>query len=158
MREIPFEDEFDAVINVFTSFGYLETEDEDRKVLREVHKALKPGGWFLLEVANHDDLMRRYATPTVETDPLEDGTVVVWRSRFDPLPNRYEAHGVLRFPDGRTGEAYHSCRSYALLELVDMLEGMGLSVRACSGVLDGGELSLESRRLVIVSQKTGPAR
>jgi SAM-dependent methyltransferase len=80
MREIPFEDEFDAVINVSTSFGYLETENEDRKVLREVHKALKPGGRFLLEVANRDDLMRRYATASVETDSLEDGTVVVWRS------------------------------------------------------------------------------
>src|SRR2546427_9467293 len=28
MKHVPFENEFDAVINVFTSFGYLENEDE----------------------------------------------------------------------------------------------------------------------------------
>ena len=34
MREIPFTDEFDAVINMFTAFGYFDSEDEDVRVLR----------------------------------------------------------------------------------------------------------------------------
>ena len=34
MREIPFEGNFDAVINMFTAFGYLESEEEDAKVLQ----------------------------------------------------------------------------------------------------------------------------
>ena len=50
MRRIPFEGEFDAVINMFTAFGYLESEEEDQEVLRQVYKALKPGGVFLLEM------------------------------------------------------------------------------------------------------------
>ena len=33
MRDIPFTDEFDAVINMFTAFGYFESEEEDEKVL-----------------------------------------------------------------------------------------------------------------------------
>ncbi|HJT54986.1 MAG TPA: class I SAM-dependent methyltransferase, partial [Ktedonobacteraceae bacterium] len=43
MRNIPFENEFDAVINIFTAFGYLENEDEDQLVLQQIQKALKPG-------------------------------------------------------------------------------------------------------------------
>ncbi|MDR7434998.1 MAG: class I SAM-dependent methyltransferase [Armatimonadota bacterium] len=42
MREIPFEDEFDAVINMFTSFGYFDDERDHLKVLQGVHKSLKP--------------------------------------------------------------------------------------------------------------------
>jgi ubiquinone/menaquinone biosynthesis C-methylase UbiE len=55
MRAIPFQDESDAVINIFTSFGYLETEAEDAEVLRAVHTALKPGGTLLLEFVNRDE-------------------------------------------------------------------------------------------------------
>ena len=33
MREIPFENKFDAIVNMYSSFGYLESEAEDLKVL-----------------------------------------------------------------------------------------------------------------------------
>lgn len=52
MREVPFEGEFDVVVNLFTAFGYLESDDEDQKVLHQVTKALKPGGQFTLDVYN----------------------------------------------------------------------------------------------------------
>ena len=50
MREIPVEDEsFDAVINLFTAFGYFEDEDDDQRVLNEVARVLRPGGAFLID-------------------------------------------------------------------------------------------------------------
>ncbi len=60
MRSIPFESEFDAVINIFTSFGYFEKEEDHLQVLKEVHKSLKPGGRFLLEFQNRDWLVRHF--------------------------------------------------------------------------------------------------
>ena len=48
MRAIPFTQEFDAAFNIFSSWGYLESEQEDEKVLAAVASALKPGGAFLL--------------------------------------------------------------------------------------------------------------
>ena len=44
MREIPFEAEFDVVVNLFTAFGYLESEAEDQRVFAQVRKALRPEG------------------------------------------------------------------------------------------------------------------
>ena len=43
MRDIPFVDEFHAVINIFTAFGYFETDAENELVLHQVHKALRRG-------------------------------------------------------------------------------------------------------------------
>src|SRR5207248_11796274 len=60
MREIPFVDEFDAIINIFTAFGYLESDAEDQRVLHQVHKALRPGGRFLLELMHRDALVRGF--------------------------------------------------------------------------------------------------
>ena len=58
MRDIPFTGEFDGTYNVFTSFGYLETDEEDQKVLTAVGRALKTGSPFLLELMGRDSLMR----------------------------------------------------------------------------------------------------
>ena len=52
MREIPFTDEFDAVINMFTAFGYFDSEDEDVRVLEAVANALESGGKLLLDTIN----------------------------------------------------------------------------------------------------------
>src|SRR3972149_5253640 len=37
MRNIAFENEFDAVINMFTAFGYLGSDEEDQKVINGVY-------------------------------------------------------------------------------------------------------------------------
>lgn len=42
----------DAVFNLFTSFGYFETEEEDKSVFRSVAEALKPDGYFVLDFLN----------------------------------------------------------------------------------------------------------
>lgn len=44
MREIPFADEFDAVVNIFTAFGYLESEQEDQLVLARVARRFAQRG------------------------------------------------------------------------------------------------------------------
>lgn len=50
MRAFPFEGEFDAAYNVWTSFGYFERPGEDLKALKAAARALKPGGLFLLDI------------------------------------------------------------------------------------------------------------
>ena len=42
----------DAVCNLFTSFGYFETESEDKKIFRSVADALNDKGFFVLDFLN----------------------------------------------------------------------------------------------------------
>jgi len=51
-RQIPFVDEFDVI----GAFDVLEHIEEDELVLREIHKALKPGGGMMLTVPQHQFL------------------------------------------------------------------------------------------------------
>ncbi|KAK4045183.1 hypothetical protein OUZ56_032591 [Daphnia magna] len=53
MREMPFEDVFDGAYCWNTSFGYFD-ETQNQAVIARVHKALKRGGQFLLDVINRD--------------------------------------------------------------------------------------------------------
>lgn len=57
MRVLPFRTgAFDVVTSFFTSFGYFEEEYDDMRVLREVRRVLKPGGTFLLDFLNAEEV------------------------------------------------------------------------------------------------------
>jgi SAM-dependent methyltransferase len=69
MRKLFRENSFDFILNVFTSFGYFETEEEDCDVVDAVYKALKPVGIFVLDYFNSNKIvcdMKMSETKTIE--------------------------------------------------------------------------------------------
>jgi biotin carboxylase/SAM-dependent methyltransferase len=56
MRELVFENRFDAVINWFNSFGYFDIET-DFDVLKRLCRALRSGGHLLIEAPNRGDIL-----------------------------------------------------------------------------------------------------
>jgi SAM-dependent methyltransferase len=155
MRAIPFENEFDAVINIFTAFGYFESEEEDQKVLQQVHRALKPGGRFLLETKHREDVMRQYRSSGVTR--FDDGLLVTHESELDLLASRNAVRMTMLFPDGRRKEYRHSVRMYTLTELARLCDAAGLRLEAHHGSLDGSPLTLDSKRLVLLTSRADAA-
>jgi SAM-dependent methyltransferase len=151
MREIDFADEFDAVINMFTSFGYLESEAEDEKVLGKVAQALKSGGKFLLDVVNRDRLVRDFQAR--EWHAADEGWLVLEERTFDHLSGRMETRWVCVARDGVRYERLSSVRLYTTSELRTMLERAGLKVTNLFGDYDGSPYSWDSQRLIVVACK-----
>ncbi|MBA3717362.1 MAG: class I SAM-dependent methyltransferase [Actinobacteria bacterium] len=57
-RELPFPDgRFDAVLNLFTSIGYVGREG-DTQAFREFRRVLRPGGRLVVETMHRDRLVR----------------------------------------------------------------------------------------------------
>ncbi|MES2141118.1 MAG: class I SAM-dependent methyltransferase [Bacteroidota bacterium] len=52
MRKITGEEQFDYVLNLFTSFGYFENERDNYDTIQRVSKVLKPKGIFVLDFMN----------------------------------------------------------------------------------------------------------
>ena len=150
MRNIPFDNEFDAIINIFTSFGYLQDEDEDQQVLQQVYKALKPGGKFLLETVHQARVVRTISPHSITR--YSDDLIVLEERHIDLLTSRNEVRVSLLHPQGKRTEHRQSMRIYTLTELVHMLKNVGLQVRAYYGGLEGGPLTLDSR-LALLAQK-----
>jgi SAM-dependent methyltransferase len=151
MRDIPFENEFDAVINLFSAFAYLENQAEDQKVLAQVHKALKPDGRFLIEIIHRESLMRRLLPFGIMRH--DDGLLELEERRFNLLTSRMEVHVTMIEPSGGRTEYNHAMRIYTLTELAGMVEAAGLRLEAYYGGLDGSELTLDSRRMVLMARK-----
>lgn len=152
MRHIPCQSEFDAVINLFGSFGYLENEEEDQQVLQQVQQALKPGGLFLLETMQREALLHSFAFH--EINRHEDGLIVLQERSFDLLSSRSHAQITLLAADGQRSEYHHSVRLYTLTELARLLNNAGLPIQAYYGGLDGRDLHLTSQRQVVVCRKS----
>ncbi len=151
MRRIPFASEFDAVINIFNTFGYLESEAEDLAVLRAVAGALNPGGLFLLETVSRDAILRHFVPAAV--DHLADGTLVLQEQAFDLRTSRLAVAITLIEPDGARRTYSQSIRIYTPTELCGLHEAAGLQVEGVYGGLDGSPLTLDSLRLVVLARK-----
>ncbi|WP_126427700.1 class I SAM-dependent methyltransferase [Brevibacillus marinus] len=101
MREIPFVSEFDIVVNLFTSFGYFATDEENNRVVRNMATALKPGGEVVIDYLN-PDYVKNHLIPTSEREVsgltirerrwIEDGFVkkqIVVRDAEQAEPREY---------------------------------------------------------------------
>ena len=58
MRDIHHNNEFDLVVNLFTSFGYFEKNSENVRVVRSISKSLKKSGYFFFDFLNGAYLKR----------------------------------------------------------------------------------------------------
>jgi SAM-dependent methyltransferase len=152
MREIPFDDYFDAVINMYSSFGYLESETEDLRVLESIARSLKPGGRLLLDMLNREWAVANYIQNDWHADP--DGTLYVEHRALDLASSRMRVRFIIVGPDGERRDSIgHDIRLYTLTEMTRLLEGVGLAgVEACGG-FDGEPYGIESRRMVLCARK-----
>ena len=154
MRRLPFADaSFDAVLNLFNAFGYLEDDAQDELVLGEVARVLRPGGRFLQELANREALVRGWHDSDVTR--TGDGLVVLQERTLNLRSGRERVRYTLLGPDGRQTTREHTIRLYALTELEAMLGRAGLELLAVHGDLDGGPLELDSSFLVTLSGRAG---
>ena len=149
MREIPWTERFDAVINIFTSFGFFAEDRENQRVLEGVFRALKPGGKFLIDVSNRDRLMRIWRDRAWE----EVNGVPLWRERdFDPVSGRV-TETIRWLEDGQTRDRTFRVHSYSATELTRLLAEAGLNPIAYYGDFQLAPFSKDTGRLIVLSEK-----
>lgn len=150
MRELPYRGQFDAVINMFSSFGYFDRVEDDHKVLAGVARALKPRGKFLMERFNRESMA--YELPMQAWRVQEDGSIVLQEDTFDVLLGRYDTRQIVIDKEG-TREHRGSVRAYTLPELKDLFDRTGLHIHRVLGGLDLSPYRARSRRLVLYAVK-----
>lgn len=65
MRDPIDTDPMDAVFNLFTSFGYFDHEQDDKKVFQSVYAVLKPGGYFVLDYLNEEYVRKNIVSESI---------------------------------------------------------------------------------------------
>ncbi|MBD0329088.1 MAG: methyltransferase domain-containing protein [Thermoleophilia bacterium] len=147
MRTLPWTERFDRALLWFTTFGYFGDED-NRRVLAEACASLRPGGRLAIELHNRDVYVRRMLPMTGSE---RDGDLLVDRHRFDVHSGRtFTERVVVR--GGRVRKAEFSVRFFTFTELRDWLLAAGFA-RVDGYDADGGELTEETRRMIVVGTR-----
>jgi SAM-dependent methyltransferase len=156
MRRIRFVNEFDAVINMFTSFGYFEREEDHLLTLKRVTAALKPGGRFLIDVANRDIIIKNFRAQEWSRSGklliLEERELDYERSRTKNRWVIYALTGYLR-RQRKVVEKIFSLRLFSPHELILLIQQAGMKVIRTASSLDGAPLSPDRHRILILARK-----
>ncbi len=148
MRTLPWPDEsFDGVISWFTSFGYFD-DDENRGVLAEARRVLRPGGRLLIEANNLVALLPRWRPESVIE---RDGDFVIDRRWLDPTSGRALTERVV-VRNGRVRRFRFSVRMFLAVELGDWLRQAGFVTVAFYDE-QGQPLTAEGRRMIAVAER-----
>jgi SAM-dependent methyltransferase len=154
MRRLRFKNEFDAAVNLWTSFGYFLDPAEDLRVLKGVAKALKPGGKFLIDVINADWVKRNKMTKHWER--LEDGSI---RLEEIELQNGRDFSQINNWTVIRRGHPPASAafflRLYNYERMARLMRRAGLIPLKAWGGLDGHPLDKDASHLVVLARKAG---
>ncbi|UHA74403.1 class I SAM-dependent methyltransferase [Paenibacillus sp. 481] len=150
MRNLPMDGPFDAVVNLFTSFGYFVDDADNAQVFTEIERVLKPGGRYIIDFLNPSYLQAHLVphservdegTSIQEDRTIEDGFVkknIVLTDLATDATRRYEERVKL----------------YELADFDRMLSVAGLCVDAIYGSYDADSYSRErSARLIITGHK-----
>lgn len=147
MRKLPLAGGFDAVVNLFTSFGYFEEDEEQVKVLREIHRMLKPGGKFIIDFLNPAYVIRHL----VPHSTREDGDNLIDESRR--IEDGYVKKDIILTTKGEdTPRKYHErVKLYPLETFRTLIAAAGLQLEAVHGSYDEDEYDEEqSKRMIFL--------
>ncbi len=152
MREIPWENEFDAVVNLFTSFGYLESDEEDEQVLHAVRTALRPGGRLLIDHHNREQTTSWFGQGRQLWDEHE-GHILLENHDWDVAHSRVTMTRTIVASDGARRETGFVLRIYSHSEMLAMFKRAGLEWVRTYGGYDGSQYAWDSRRMIIIARK-----
>lgn len=152
MRDLQFEGIFGACFLWQTSFGYFD-EQTNFRVLRGIHRALKPGGQLLIDVLNRDHIV-----PQMPHRIWWEGVNCVFLEEveFDYSASVLHTKRSFIYEDGTPPLEQNSyIRLYSAHELGQVLRAAGFNVVQLSGELHhpGQFLGTASTRIVIQAQK-----
>jgi len=152
MRHFPLRKQiFDAVICMFTSFGYLPSENEDIKSFKEIRRTLRKDGEFLLDLVNKDHLVRVFQEREwAEYEPfymLEKRSLDLQASR---LMSQWT---IIRKDSKEIISLQHNLRLYSLQAVKQMLNKTRLKIKKINGGYDKKEFSLDSPRMIVTARR-----
>lgn len=151
MRNIPLPDECcDAIVNLFTSFGYFEQEKDNKQVLLEIERLLKPHGRWIIDYLNPEFVISSLVPKSERT---EKGVTIV--------ENRFVEEGMVKkkievVEENQLPRIYmEQVQLFNFFDFERMLHSTSLVVDQVIGDYTGEQYdALSSPRMIIIGHKT----
>jgi SAM-dependent methyltransferase len=144
-----FSGEYDLILNLFTSFGYFNADEENEKVIHHSADHLHDDGYFTLDFLNAEFLLKSL----VRSDEkfLPSGERI---EQLREIENGRVNKKITIHTESGVKEFHESVRLFTLEDFERMFANAGMSIREKFGDYSGGPfIAGSSPRLIIVAQK-----
>jgi ubiquinone/menaquinone biosynthesis C-methylase UbiE len=151
MRDVPLDQRFAAVVNLFTSFGYFTDDEENVKVLTEIRRLLRPGGKFIVDYLNPVHV----AAHLIPYSERREGMLHI--EEFRKIEQGFVQKRIVIKEDGAAERHYlERVKLYDLPQLLEMAAAAGLQTDEVYGSYHGDPYDAQgSPRLIIVGRQKG---
>ena len=148
IRKFNPDKKFDLIINLFTSIGYFDEDEENFKVLNKAYNLLAENGYFILDYMNKN-FVRNTLVP-LSVDKTDDGTII--QNRY--IKGDRIIKEIIIEREGKQNKYYESVRMFSYDELISIMQKIGFRVLKTFGDFLGNPFELEtSPRIIVISHK-----
>lgn len=146
---LPFpQNNLDAALNLFTSFGYFENPNDDHVSIKNIYDSLKMGGWFVQDYLNSDSVVSNF--------PLNESKVIDGiKFDIEKFVDQGFIYKNIHVTDGDlTFDFQEKVKIFTVDELVQIHQLAGFSVERVFGDYQLNALnSKECPRIILISRK-----
>lgn len=153
MHELSAREEYDLVLNLFTSLGYYSPRAKNIDVLKKMVRALRPGGRIVLDVTHLEAFENRFQAKYWRE--LGDRKFIL-ESRDFSQKKKQILNDRLIITKGKVRRYAFKLHLFSAREFTSLLKRQGLTHIRCYGSLRGAAFDRNGPRLVIVAQKPLP--
>lgn len=152
MKQLEFSNEFDLIINMYTSFGFYPTHQENVTVLEKCYEALQPQGMFLMDLWNAYFVVHNF--PTTNWYHTKEDILVLEERNYDAKEGRMTTKIMIKDQNKVLKTIEHTMFMYTPAELVRMFKKANFTDVKIFGNLDGAAYSLKKPRVILTARKT----
>lgn len=148
MREVYNDNKYDAIFNLFTSFGYFDTDEDNLRVLNSIHEMLDDKGVLVIDFMN----AKKSISSLIETEEKEiDGIKFKLKRSFDGA----HIHKNIQFEDnGRKFNYNERVQALYKEDFERLLKMSGFKIQEIFGDFNLNSFDeSSSNRLIIIARK-----
>jgi len=154
MQDLKIKNKYNAVINMFYSFGFFEDEKENIQTARNFYNSLKNDGKFLMHTHVTVPKFKKKLIKEFELRNLKSGGKLELYRFFNEKTKREDGRWTVISPEGERKEMTHySVRIYDTKEYTELCKEAGFKDVKFYGDWQGSPYKDESDLLIAVAEK-----
>ena len=153
LRTFQAPNQFDCAVNLYTSFGYCATIEEDMQILRNIADSVKPGGTFIMECTSRETAVL-YWTPGEEFERAGYKVVTHFEvvGAWEGLRSQWTLYPLDHTDDVIVDHTFVQ-RLYPASFLRDKLIEFGFSKADVYGDYDKSPYNEHARTMILIGRK-----
>jgi ubiquinone/menaquinone biosynthesis C-methylase UbiE len=153
MLDLKYSEEFDAVVNLFHSFGFFDSDEDNEKALANFFRALKRGGKLIIHTDVNVPRVLSGKYKFNERRVLSSGRSLIIDETYDDAKKRMFGSWAIRDNQGKEKIKRYSVRVYTKDEFVELCRKVGFKECRVFSDWNGSPYSEKSECMIILAIK-----